>query len=289
MVDCLPLGDSLIIYTETGKFSAQYVGGNDVFRFTRLMGNDGLMQRNCVVQTPMGHVFLTKGYEVMLFDGQSTRSLSKGRLGTLTQASGAFSLDTKNFLTVNLTSREVWVCIVPLLGGSTYPSRVLVWSWEDDTWGIKTPASTTLTAASVGLTNATAGESVYLAESSANKIGYIQSGIDADWGTAFDAMIERKGLDLGEPNRVKNLQRSRWNMDAQAAQTLSVQHGAAMTADAAVTYASAATYTVGTSDFVNSRATGGKYVAVKVTWNGAGGLTEKLRSCDLDVTLGGSR
>jgi hypothetical protein len=287
MIDCLPLGDSLIIYTENGRYAAQYVGGVDVFRFTRLRGTEGLFQRHCVVETPLGHVFISKSLDVMLFDGTSCKSLAEGRVRTQILTGGSSLIDTYDFLTVDDDRTEVWVCLNNT--GSFGADCVLIWNYREDVWGKKTPASV-LSAASVGITSITNGNSVIVGNKTTKELGYISrfATIFSDFGTSYNSRIERVGLDLGDRSLVKNLQRSRWAFDATAGKTFSIYHGSSMTADGAVTYASPATYTLGTTDFVNSRATGGKYIAVKVTYTGDTG-TVALRSCELDASAGGKR
>lgn len=283
MVDCLPLGDSLIVYGETGRYSVQYIGGNDIFRFTRVRGRDGLLQRHCVVDTPAGHVFLTKSSEVMLFDGTSTRSLSAGRVKGLIATPGTSSIDTNNFLAVNPQKNEVWVCIANQTG---YAHTVLTWNWKDDAWGTKTPQSTTLTAGTVGLIDVIVGEALLVGEATANKIGYVNPRAHQDFGVDFTSIVERVGIDFGDADAMKSLHRSKWAFTAQ--QVYSVYHGSSSSADGTVTYK--APVIVGLTSYANSFAAANRYAAVKVTWvraaaTDAGGF----RSCDLFVATGGKR
>jgi hypothetical protein len=116
------------------------------------------------------------------------------------------------------------------------------------------------------------------------KVGLFESGT-TDYGSAITSMVERVGMDFDDPSTVKNLQGTRWQDDGTAAETYSVYHGSSMTADGTVTYASAATGTIGTSNWVNTIATGGRFLAIKRTTTGAIG---KCRSLDIDYTSAGS-
>lgn len=279
LVDGLQLNDSFIIYAKNARYSMQYVGGNEKFRFTRLPGTDGAYDLGCVVDTPLGHVFLNRNYDVLLHNGGVCKNISAGRVNSFlrTQTSSPF-------LVTNPTFNEVWIVV------STGDSNTaLIWNWVEDTWGIKVMDANSFRHGASG------GMGIYDIDDALiwvlndSKIG-IQDSDDADVGDAFDSYVERSGLDLGEPDVVKNLQRSRWNFDGVAGATYSIQHGSAMTAGGAPTYQNAVTYTLGTTDYCNSRATGGKYLAVKVTWTSDSLVSPgRVRSCDLDVTMGGKR
>jgi hypothetical protein len=277
LVDALGLGETLIIYKQAGRFAVQNVGGNEIFRFTQLPGSEGLLNQNCVVDTPVGHVFLSSNYQVLMHTGGECVNLSQGRVNSLIIQ----STSRRYFVTKNTAQNEVWV---HMPNSSTYSKRVLVWNWKEDKWGIRDYGSLQVPFAITTFWEDTRKEQFTVINSS-GALALEDQETTTIFGNSFDTTVERTGLDLGEPDRVKNLQRSRWNFDAAAATTATVSHGSAMTADASPTYATGATYTVGTTDYVNSRATGGKYLAIKATWNAAGGV----RSTDIDVTPGGVR
>jgi hypothetical protein len=88
LIDALPLGDTLVIYKDDAIHGAQNVSGGAIFRFSRFPGNTGLLARGCVVQTPPGHVFLTPGFDLVLFTGQGEpQSIIEGRMRTWLAAS----------------------------------------------------------------------------------------------------------------------------------------------------------------------------------------------------------
>jgi hypothetical protein len=298
MVDCLPLGDTLIIYTTSGRFAVRYVGGDSVFSFSKLPGDDGLLYRGCVTETPLGHVFISNSLSVMLHDGGQCRNLSAGRVGRVLMDNYS-SLLERSFVMKNPQKHEVWVCYPTGTVSGGYCDSILIWNWVDDTWGNKTLTEH-------GLSSGVSGKlgTYWLFDTAyvtANDSGGARGRIgrcEADYfdfvNTQFNSVIEFRGLDAGDRDVIKTLQRSRLNFDYRtgASYTVQVQHGSSMIADAAPTYASAVTYTLGTTDYANSRATGGRFLAIKVTWSAQVQLLEehgKLRSIDLDVTGGGKR
>lgn len=304
MVDCLPLGDANIIYKQDARYAMRHIGGNDVFSFTRLPGTDGLIAPNCVVDTPVGHVFLTNDLDVMVHQGGASKSIAVGRIKAwISSQMRSFAFCQQAcFLAANHDRSEVWVAI-PAGATATYCTKAAVWNWESDTWGIFDFASIDdieLTHASPGVFEA----SNYPGGSAQKQVlfvtGYdigasaIQKGLNLEignyFGTGVTGTLERTGIDFDDRDTLKAIQRSRWNINATAGNTASISHGSHNNPGGAATYATAATYTVGTTNYVNARATMGRYGAVKlVTVVGTSPYNFEVRSSDLDVTGGGKR
>lgn len=297
MVDCLPLGDVNIIYKQDVRYAMQYVGGNDVFRFTKLPGQDGLFGRGCVVDTPLGHVFLTQGLDVKIHQGGEAKSIAVGRIKnwlktTITSTVGYRKLA---FLASYPAKSEVWICFPAQ--STVGCDKIAVWNWEADSWGIFDIPSRPLTGAFTGLFRAASAaltdpiNSMLLCapDNSSPAIGILDgtSFGTTYFGTTVTATLERTGLHFDNRNLFKSIHRSQWNIDAigSGTKTATITHGSAKTADGTVTYSAGATYTVGTTYFVNDRATSGVFGAIKLS------TTSNLavRSIDLDVTNGGTR
>lgn len=288
-VDCLPMGDVNIIYKKSGRIAMRYIGGNDVFSFTELPGTDGLWATDCAVDTPIGHVFISNNKDVLLHSGGVCTNLSEGRVGSYMR------IGTPDFFVVkNARRREVWIYVN--YGHPTYTgcNRALIWNWEKDTWGIREYTATTNIRHGVNFSSSiVATETLYIVDANGN---LVREDIDSSaklFEANYTSYVERTGMDAGDGDVVKNLQRSKWKFDAYAGTTFSIQHGSAMTPDATPTYASAATHTQGTTDYVNVRATGGKYLAVKCSWTPTTVAADErpgaIRTTNLDVTAGGRR
>jgi hypothetical protein len=276
-IDGLALGDDFIVYKQAGRMRMRLVGGNDIFSFDQLPGTEGLLASNCVVDTPIGHVFLSANYQVLIHNGGECRNLSEGRVSSLITV----GTSRNYYLATNPAKNEVWVYIV---NGSTQPTRALIWNWVDDTWGVREYGSAQIAHAVSTFFETDRNEYLMLLKST-GELALEDQTTTTMFGVSFTSYVERTGIDLEDADMVKNLQRSRWNFDAVAATTASIEHGSAMTAAATPTYASAGTYTIGTTDYVDSRATGGRFLALKATWSAAG----SIRSTDIDVTMGGKR
>jgi hypothetical protein len=286
MVDCLPLGDVNIVYTEDARYAMQHIGGEFVFAFTRLPGSDGLFTQSCVVNTPVGHVFLSGDLDVKVHTGGEARSIATGRVRDYLRSVTASTPVSKGqaFLASNPAKSEVWVCTTSTGTGC---DKVLVWNWTSDTWAAFDATASPLTCGTNALfprrTGVNATDTI-LVGSGTNLAVPGTTGVLL--GSAITGTLERTGMDFGDRDTFKSVQRSRWNIDGTAGNTASVYHGSSKTADGSVTYASAATYTIGTTDYANARATSGRFGAVKLTTTA---YPFSVRSCDLDVTGGGKR
>jgi hypothetical protein len=286
MVDCLPLGDVNILYTEDARYAMRHIGGDSVFSFTKLPGADGLFACSCVVNTPVGHVFLTGDLDVKVHSGSEARSVADGRVRDYLKSVSGASPSSKGqaFLAANPAKSEVWVCTTSTGTGC---DKVLIWNWTSDTWTSLDVSANPLTCGASGL---------FPRRTGVNALDTIQVGSGTNLavpgtsglllGSAITGTLERTGMDFGDRDTFTAIQRSRWNIDGTAANTASIYHGSSKTADGSVTYASPATYTIGTTDYANARATAGRFGAVKLTTTA---YPFSVRSCDLDVTGGGKR
>ncbi len=311
-VDFMPMGDQGIVYFTDCRYAMQYVESAPYFVYTRLPGRVGLAFPNCVVSTPVGHVFLTADYDVMVHAGGEAKSIAAGRVKKFLTDNLVVSLAHLSFLCVYPNKSEVWVCFptAPASGTLTVCTRALVWNYADDTWGYfdLTSNATDLSGVAFGANGQWPSADVeytnkdtlfllsYHSTDSAKtglyktfdeeNSGYTGQFFGADLG----GTLIRQGLDCGDRDRMKTLHRSRWVLDGAGSDTVSVSHGSSRFPDSAPTYTSSVFYTQGTHDYANARATQGKYVAIKATWTGNQISTViRLRSVDLDIAPGGTR
>lgn len=280
-VDCLPLGEDLIIYKRQGRMVARNVGGNAVYDISQLPGTDGLLATDCVVDTPVGHVFLSSTMQVMLHTGGTCTNLSEGRVNTL-MPTGSDRDNGQHFLVKNAARNEVWVY---LASGATYATRALIWNWKDNTWGTRDYGTQQIPHGLTTLKGADLPDHPTIVNTDGKLAIEDVPGRLLIIADAFTSYVERCGLDFGDAGTIKNLQGSRWNFDATGAPTTTIEHGSHMTAAATPTYASSVPYIIGTSDIVYARATGGRFLALKATITS----NTAVRTTDVVFTQGGKR
>lgn len=291
MVTALPLGDDLIVYGTKGRLVMRYVGGNDVFAFTVLPGSEGCYDLDTVVDTPAGHVFVDRDRHIRVHTGGGTNDISDGRVQKLLGGS-----DTSVAWVVHhARQNEVWIGYTSPPTPAGFATRfVLIWNYKEDTWGRST-ASNHPSAISVRTSSTSTNLALY-ANTGGASTSSLQE-LDTQGTTQTTAYIERIGIDAGDNDVVKNLQRSRWNIESNSGYTpvYTVSHGSAMFASTSPTYATGVTYTPGTTDYCNARATGGKYLAVKLSVATSSGFSPypyyalRVRTADIDFTAGGRR
>jgi hypothetical protein len=292
VVDCLQLANSNIIYMTDAIYAMQYIGGNDVFRFTRIPGTDGALGTGFVTDTPLGHVFLTSALDVRLHSGGESRSIASGRVkkylnSLLASSGGAFATDRKQgFLITDYSNEEVWLFLRTINNvASAGCDRALVWSWASDTWSVidLSDSTETVFSATRGGWATTDNQGLLVTKGT-----FLGSSEYTNNGTARSGTLERTGLDFGDRDTFKSIHRSRWNIDGTAGQTVAIYHGSSKTADGTVTWTSPVTYTIGTTDYVNARATAGRFGAIKVVSSSAT-YSLSVRSADIGVATGGKR
>jgi hypothetical protein len=294
LVDCLPLGDLNIVYKRDAIYAMQFIPGNDVFSVRRLPGDDGLFGRGCVVNTPVGHVFLSQTKDVRLLANGTTRSIADGRVKNWLASTINITYAQRSFLCVHPNKTEIWVCFADTAatGSCRYAA---VWNWKDDTWGIfdfnqnninfaasGTWPSSYAPSASVPLV----GGDLLIGCNNSDRIGIV-SDYDSNryLGTGITKSLTRDGIHLDDRVTFKTLQRSRW--DVTNAAGLTVTHGSAKFSDAAPTMGGGVSFVGGSSQWANSRATSGPFLSVSITFGSD--IPAVLRSGALDVTGGGKR
>lgn len=288
-VDGVPLGDDFIIYGKRGRISMSYSGGTEVFTFRKLLGNDGLYASDCVVSTPVGHVFVNQSKQVKVHSGGDCQDISSGRVSNILGQQDA----TIGFVVAHPKQNEVWIGYAPTSSVS-YPTKVLIWNWKENTWGKADLSISGTTRFALGVAN----KLYFINNNSLNEADVVTSATSVG-GSTYDSFVERAGMDMGDTETMKNLQRSRprfdWDATAHAGTTVTVSHGSSMYSDGSPTYATGVPYTIGTSDYANARATGGRFCAFKALWTVPSGYADppaygvRLRTVDLDATGGGKR
>lgn len=137
LVDCLPLGDVNIVYTQQQTWAMRLTGTNLIFGFRLLFPTFGLLAPGCVVafskddEGPDSHFVITHD-DFKIHNGSSMASVGTDRV-------------RKYFFdTVTITSRqfvhcvkkddddEIWV-VYPSGGGSSC-DRALIWNYRYNTW-----------------------------------------------------------------------------------------------------------------------------------------------------------
>ncbi len=304
LVDCLPLGSLNVIYKERSAHYMQYIGPNDIFRFDRLYAEEiGLLARGCAAIWPGGHIVLAPG-DVVVHNGQRPRSILSAKM-----RKWLFNmLDATNyrraFIATNPREGEAWICF-PETGASSC-TLALVWNWTDDTLSVRSLNNATYAAS--GLVQAGVGDSWnadsdswdsdvtaweqapyspadarLLMSRTAPAITMAES-TSSFSGAAINAILQREGLDFGEPERRKTIKAIVPRIDAPAGTQITVQVGATDDIETGTIWQPGVTYTVGTTRKVDSFASG-RFIATR--FSSSGGQPWRLRSYSVELEMRG--
>ncbi len=280
MVHGRSFGETLYAYAERGICAIDYIGGNDVFSFRWLNGSDGTLAVNWAVNTPKGQVFLTQNRDVKIHTGGEAQSVAEGRMKQWFIDNIDATNYARTFLQLNKRYGEVNVFIPTT--GNTNCNKALLWNWDADTWGERDVTNVTCATSGMLPTNIATDERLVIGTTTPT-IGLVDSGTTY-FGAAITSMVERIGMCFDNQSSVKNIHGTRWGDDGTVAAVTTISHGGgSMTPDAATAYVTA-THTLGTTNWANAIATGGRYVAVKRSGTGAIG---KCRTLEIDYTESG--
>lgn len=298
LVDGLALGDQFILYKTSSTHAMRYVGGQNVWSRQRIPGGVGILGRNCVVDTAVGHVCLTTG-DVVVHQGGTPRSIATDLVrDTLFNEMDPDYYD-RAFVTADPSRSEVWVCYPT--GGPTC-NRAAIWNWRTSLWTFRTLRNVIHGAhgqmpAPVGLVwdDATmvwddanfvwggagsnpSDQKLALAHAlpAISLVGYGST----DVGQAMTAEAIRTGIALDDAQRVKLLKRIWPIVDAAVGTQILITMGSQQVPDGPVTWGTERTFTVGTDRKVDDFAQG---PLLAIRWRTTANAPWRTRSMSLNV------
>jgi hypothetical protein len=130
LVDALPLRDSLIIYKEQHTWSAEYIGGEDIFGFRQVFSQVGMLTENCALAFGAQQLVMTD-QDVVLHDGNSARSILDRRARKWLFNRINTNRFKRCYLVPDYRNREALICFPE--SGVDWPNMALVWNWAEDT------------------------------------------------------------------------------------------------------------------------------------------------------------
>jgi hypothetical protein len=304
IVDGLTLRDSFLIYKESSVWRMDYTGGPFVYRFAKVLGTSGALARNCIAEIDGLH-FVLSSSDCIVHDGQQARSvLDKQSRRELFQRIDPAHAD-QCFVFINRLYNEVWACYPTQ--GNVVCNEALVWNYVDKTVAFRdlpginhgacgavedTTGSTWSSDAGSWDNDTTrwdaSGSSLNRAlcvlAGDTPKLYLLDSGATFD-GAPASALLERVGLSLGAPEKIKLLSRLRPRISGTAGKTVLVSLGSADDAFGAVTWQAAVPFVIGQTVSVDALVAG-RYLAVRFATGSAPAW--RLDSYDLDVIEAGA-
>lgn len=303
IIDGLQLRDSFMVYKEGSCWRMDYTGGPYVFRFSKVLGTSGALNRNCIVEVDGFHVVLT-GSDVIVHDGQQATSvLDKQTRRYLFQ-----NIDVSSaglcFVFKNPFFNEVFICYPSV--GATSCDMAMVWNYKDKTVSFRQIPN--LNHAAFGpVDNGLAGNwsqdsapwdsdlslwdgpdfvpsTARTILASANQKLYMMDSSSSFDGAIPSAYLERRGLSFGTPEQIKLVRGIRPRIVGSSGQTVNIRIGASNDPYTDPTWGPTMAHMIGQT-VVNDCFVSGRYIAVRFETGSA--YQFRLDSYDLDVEQGG--
>lgn len=299
IVDGMQLRDTFVIYKEASIWRMDFIGGPFVYRFSKVLGTSGALNRNCIAELDGLHLVLT-GSDVILHDGQSAVSvLDKQTRRYLFQ-----NIDVDGaglcFVFKNPFFNEVFICYPAI--GSTSCDRAMVWNFIDKTVSFREMPN--LNHAAFGpVDNGLAGtwssdsapwqsdlsawggpdfvpSTARTIMASANQKLYMMDSSASFDGVIPNAYMERRGLTFDAPDRIKMVSNILPRIEGPVGETVNIQIGASDDPYADPVYGPTMTHVIG-STVHNDCFVSGRYIAVRFSTGSA--YQWRLDSYDLNV------
>jgi len=285
------LRDYFVIYKTHSTYIMRLIGGQSVMRIDKVQVNSGMLTKNCVTEFEGKHFVVADG-DIVLFDGQNIQSIADKRV-----RSQIFdNIDSTNYGQTHVVRydklNEIWVCY-PSSGQSNVDTAA-IWNWLDDTWTFRKLNDTFYIASGVANTTSTtwAGLSGYTwANLSSNwqpywnapsanptadslhsiatlAINTIDDTYDFE-GSPMVTRLEKRSMDLGEPEKVKYIDSVIPRITGTAGMTVYIRIGTQLNPDDTITWQTEQAYVVGTDREVHPDVKG-RYISIRFRTEGTG-------------------
>jgi len=299
LVCAYPLRDTLMIYKRSAMYTAQFVGGNNVFSFRKVQSASGALAPHSVCDVNGQHFVVSDG-DILLTDGTNRRSVGESRV-----KDWLFNqLDQDNFRNLfcsyNRGRDEVLVGFPQ--AGSQFANLALVYDINQDSFGVRDLAN--VACAPVGFVNDTVESNTWDDRSSdawagatdvwgsstiaaaRDSIVFVTADdlVQQDTGDAvtLGASLGKHSMAFDEPERVKFIKRVHVRTRENSGDLL-VRVGGQMTPTGPTTWSAEVSLPEG-EQVVNAFAMG-RYISVEVRSNGSD--VWKVTGLDLEGELRG--
>ncbi|MHC4621306.1 MAG: hypothetical protein ACYTEQ_26480, partial [Planctomycetota bacterium] len=280
LVDCLSMGDVNVIYKTDATWMMQLVGGQFIFRTSKILRRHGMLAQGCAVEVDRKHLVLSVG-DVIVHDGHQVDSIisRKNRKLLFNTIDNEYAYKARAL--PNYSRNEVWFCI-PTGGSGGRLTKAFVYNYRESTWTTRdldditdggsglsvgesdytfdgdTPGSFDAAVGAFGITGSyKASERLLLCRPDATAAIYLTDSSSYQFNASnFAATVERENIPLvaqdrmGNPivdvDTVKFLRAVHPRVISASGATIQVQIGTQMSLDEPITWATAKNFVVGT-------------------------------------------
>jgi len=276
VIDCLPLGDSNIVYKEDSVWAMTFEGGQSIFGFRQLFNDAGVIGKDAVKSFDNQH-FVVSEDDIYTHDGQSKKSIVDSQIRDELFNSIHPDYKSRTFVAADREKNEMWVCFVSNSATDAFADVAYVWNWRNNTWSRRDLPSVSYLSWGVVDTVSTTdwsesgdwdtdndswdsplSPSLLLADANNTKLFVL--GSNQFDGTSFKAWAEKGNMTLGY-NGTKSVTKIVPRVSGTGSVDFYV--GTEMQPHQGVTWKGPYTFTPGTHSEIPVRATG-TYVGIRV-------------------------
>lgn len=138
LVAAATFADSLYLFTESEVFRVTEIGGTQIFRFQKVSTGKGATSPNSVIALENGLAVIGAN-ELYLFNGQSSTTLSEGRIGKYLSSKLLNGVDIKMIRDFN--EKQLYIFFkntVNTQAGDLYPyTDCVVWDWVSNNYSFR--------------------------------------------------------------------------------------------------------------------------------------------------------
>ncbi len=302
VVDGLGLRQSFIVYKNSSTFAMDFVGGQFIWGQRLLFSTTGVLSRNCAAEFRGNHAVLTDG-DFVIHDGNEMRSVIDAQMRRFIFDNISADNFSRAFVAHNKTKSEIWICFPR--GAEIFPTLAVVWSYEDNKFGVRdlydTPHAANGITPALAAALPTWANQVASWQTAANKWnqtnfnpsadgliladpgeGFYQVDVGSDFaGVPIVGLIERDSLDLGDAAQVKTV-RSIWpRVNGVSGDTISIAVGAQMNQSDPISFSPSQDYVIGTDEKIDTFAVG-RLISVRMASNNG----QSWRTSGFDIEFG---
>ncbi len=276
VIDCLPLGDSNIVYKEDSVWAMTFEGGQSIFGFRQIFNDAGIVGKDAVKSFDNQH-FVVSEDDIYTHDGQSKKSIVDSQIRDELFNSIHPDYKSRTFVAADREKNEMWVCFVSNSATDAFADVAYVWNWRNNTWSRRDLPSVSYLSWGVVDTVSTTdwsesgdwdtdndswdsplSPSLLLADANNTKLFVL--GSNQFDGTSFKAWAEKGNMTLGY-NGTKSVTKIVPRVSGTGSVDFYV--GTEMQPHQGVTWKGPYTFTPGTHSEIPVRATG-TYVGIRV-------------------------
>ena len=137
LLDGKTLGDYFMIYKSDSVWTAQFVGGDLVFNFRKLFGQEGgILSKDCVAEFEGKHFVLTSNGAYIHNASTMQEIMEKWVKDELfDNVDSNFLLETK--VIADHTNKEIWIYYVSTESATSWADKAVIWNWDTKEWSAR--------------------------------------------------------------------------------------------------------------------------------------------------------